>query len=171
MAQRRDLVTCSSIIPEQLQARLLASETMLISSQGGRDQGTLNPPVIPSIHYLEVSHYHWTGHHHRLQWASKLISGPATQTGYQLCTDLVPNLDQVIFGRACAKTIAADSPGAPIGELLTMLARLVANIDKMRFADGDINTSVIRLKMQKTMQTHAAVFRTGMLWGGLLRRR
>merc|ERR1711915_991726 len=37
----------------------------------------------------------------------------------------------------------------------------VANIDKMRFADGDINTSAIRLKMQKTMQTHAAVFRTG----------
>merc|ERR1712156_410447 len=32
---------------------------------------------------------------------------------------------------------------------------------KMRFADGDINTSAIRLKMQKTMQTHAAVFRTG----------
>merc|ERR1711964_877879 len=37
----------------------------------------------------------------------------------------------------------------------------VANIDKLRFAEGDINTSVIRLKMQKTMQTHAAVFRTG----------
>merc|ERR1711978_799122 len=37
----------------------------------------------------------------------------------------------------------------------------VANIDKLRFANGDINTSAIRLKMQKTMQTHAAVFRTG----------
>lgn len=30
-----------------------------------------------------------------------------------------------------------------------------------RYADGDVNTAAIRLKMQKTMQTHAAVFRTG----------
>ena len=30
-----------------------------------------------------------------------------------------------------------------------------------RYARGDINTADIRLKMQKTMQTHAAVFRTG----------
>merc|ERR1712098_1040478 len=30
-----------------------------------------------------------------------------------------------------------------------------------RYADGGVNTSEIRLKMQKTMQTHAAVFRTG----------
>merc|ERR1711941_108847 len=37
----------------------------------------------------------------------------------------------------------------------------VANIDKLRYASGDINTADIRLKMQKTMQTHAAVFRTG----------
>ena len=31
----------------------------------------------------------------------------------------------------------------------------------MRYAEGDVNTAAIRLKMQKTMQTHAAVFRTG----------
>merc|ERR1711915_786413 len=72
-------------------------------------------------------------------------------------------LDLVIFGRACAKTIAEDSkPGDAVGELSPNAGEAsVANIDKMRFADGDINTSAIRLKMQKTMQTHAAVFRTG----------
>merc|ERR1712083_462547 len=72
-------------------------------------------------------------------------------------------LDLVIFGRACAKTIAEDSkPREAIGELSPNAGEAsVANIDKMRFADGDINTSAIRLKMQKTMQTHAAVFRTG----------
>merc|ERR1712244_109894 len=72
-------------------------------------------------------------------------------------------LDLVIFGRACAKTIAEDShPGAPIGELSANAGEAsVANIDKLRFSEGDINTSAIRLKMQKTMQTHAAVFRTG----------
>merc|ERR1711915_1077586 len=52
--------------------------------------------------------------------------------------------------------------GEAIGELSPNAGEAsVANIDKMRFADGDINTSAIRLKMQKTMQTHAAVFRTG----------
>ena len=37
----------------------------------------------------------------------------------------------------------------------------MANIDKLRFAAGDVGSAEIRLKMQKTMQTHAAVFRTG----------
>ena len=35
----------------------------------------------------------------------------------------------------------------------------VANIDRLRFKEGDINTSTIRMSMQKTMQNHAAVFR------------
>merc|ERR1711973_914390 len=37
----------------------------------------------------------------------------------------------------------------------------VANIDKLRFANGQTPTAAQRLKMQKTMQNHAAVFRTG----------
>ena len=53
---------------------------------------------------------------------------------------------QVIFGRACAKTIAEDSkPGEAIGELSPNAGEAsVANIDKVRFADGDINSSAIR---------------------------
>lgn len=35
----------------------------------------------------------------------------------------------------------------------------MANLDKMRNADGSISTADLRLKMQKTMHTHAAVFR------------
>jgi len=72
-------------------------------------------------------------------------------------------LDLVIFGRACAKTIAADSsPGLPVPELSDNAGEAsVANIDKLRFADGSVNTADIRLRMQKTMQNHAAVFRTG----------
>ena len=70
---------------------------------------------------------------------------------------------QVIFGRACAKTIAEDSkPGEAIGPLSENAGEAsVANIDKLRFAAGDVGSAEIRLKMQKTMQTHAAVFRTG----------
>jgi len=37
----------------------------------------------------------------------------------------------------------------------------VANLDKLRFANGTYSTADVRLKMQKTMQNHAAVFRTG----------
>lgn len=34
------------------------------------------------------------------------------------------------------------------------------NLDKVRYASGDLSTAELRLMMQKTMQTHAAVFRT-----------
>lgn len=37
----------------------------------------------------------------------------------------------------------------------------LANLDKMRFSKGEIGTAALRLKMQKTMQRHAAVFRRG----------
>ena len=72
-------------------------------------------------------------------------------------------LDLVIFGRACAKTIAADNtPGEPVVKLSENDGEAsVANIDRLRFKEGDINTSTIRMSMQKTMQNHAAVFRDG----------
>lgn len=72
-------------------------------------------------------------------------------------------LDIVIFGRACSKTIAEENkPGDKFGELSPNAGeKSIANLDKLRFADGHINTSTLRLKMQKTMQVHAAVFRTG----------
>ena len=72
-------------------------------------------------------------------------------------------LDLVVFGRACAKTIAEVSkPGDKVGHLADNAGEAsVANLDSLRFADGSIPTAELRLKMQKTMQTHAAVFRTG----------
>jgi succinate dehydrogenase (ubiquinone) flavoprotein subunit len=36
----------------------------------------------------------------------------------------------------------------------------VANLDHLRQANGSVPTATLRLNMQKTMQTHAAVFRT-----------
>ena len=36
----------------------------------------------------------------------------------------------------------------------------VANIDRLRHANGSTPTADIRLKMQKAMQNHAAVFRS-----------
>merc|ERR1712228_1147621 len=72
-------------------------------------------------------------------------------------------LDLVVFGRACAKTIAEVSkPGEKIADSSANAGEAsVANLDKLRFANGATPTAVQRLKMQKTMQNHAAVFRTG----------
>uniref|UniRef100_A0A8V0Y0D8 succinate dehydrogenase n=1 Tax=Gallus gallus TaxID=9031 RepID=A0A8V0Y0D8_CHICK len=72
-------------------------------------------------------------------------------------------LDLVVFGRACALTIAETcKPGEPVPSIKPNAGEeSVANLDKLRFADGTIRTSEARLNMQKTMQSHAAVFRTG----------
>uniref|UniRef100_A0A6G5Q7J4 Succinate dehydrogenase [ubiquinone] flavoprotein subunit, mitochondrial n=1 Tax=Diaphanosoma celebensis TaxID=2184134 RepID=A0A6G5Q7J4_9CRUS len=72
-------------------------------------------------------------------------------------------LDLVVFGRACALTIAQENkPGETIGQLSANAGEAsVANLDKLRYAKGDIATAELRLQMQKTMQGHAAVFRTG----------
>jgi len=70
-------------------------------------------------------------------------------------------LDLVVFGRACALNIAAqDKPGDAIPELSENAGEAsVANMDAVRHARGHAPTSALRLKMQKVMQSHAAVFR------------
>lgn len=72
-------------------------------------------------------------------------------------------LDLVVFGRACAKTIASENkPGQAIGELKDNAGEFsVDNLDKLRNANGQTSVADLRLTLQKTMQTHAAVFRTG----------
>lgn len=37
----------------------------------------------------------------------------------------------------------------------------IANLDKVRHANGTVPTAELRLKMQRTMQNNAAVFRDG----------
>jgi succinate dehydrogenase / fumarate reductase flavoprotein subunit len=71
--------------------------------------------------------------------------------------------DLVVFGRAaalrCAETIEANSPHADLPPRSGEAA--VERLDRFRFADGANPTAELRLKMQKTMQTNCAVFRTG----------
>merc|ERR1712029_200897 len=53
-------------------------------------------------------------------------------------------------------------PGEAIADLSANAGEAsVANIDKLRYANGSTPAAAQRLKMQKTMQNHAAVFRTG----------
>ena len=72
-------------------------------------------------------------------------------------------LDLVVFGRAvanrCAETI---KPGAAQKTLPSDACdKALANLDKLRNANGGTPTAVIRNNMQRAMQNDAAVFRTG----------
>ncbi len=72
-------------------------------------------------------------------------------------------LDLVVFGRAAAHYCAESmTPGARHKPLAPDAGQnSVERIDRLRNADGSRPTSEIRLEMQKIMQNHAAVFRTG----------
>lgn len=72
-------------------------------------------------------------------------------------------LDLVVFGRAvanrCAETI---KPGATHKALAgDACDRSLANLDRLRNANGSMPTAEIRNNMQRAMQADAAVFRTG----------
>ena len=72
-------------------------------------------------------------------------------------------IDLVVFGRAaarrCGELISTGQRHAPLrndaGE------DSIARLDKLRNAKGPAPTAAIRLEMQRVMQNHAAVFRTG----------
>ncbi len=72
-------------------------------------------------------------------------------------------IDLVVFGRAaarrCGEVVERGGRAAPFkagaGE------EAVARLDKLRNANGSQSTAKIRLEMQRIMQAHAAVFRTG----------
>jgi succinate dehydrogenase / fumarate reductase flavoprotein subunit len=72
-------------------------------------------------------------------------------------------LDLVVFGRAaahfCQETMTPGARHKPLPEDAGQDS--VARIDRLRNADGSRPSSEIRLEMQKIMQSHAAVFRTG----------
>lgn len=141
--------------PEQLQARLPGiSETAMIFA--GVDVTREPIPVIPTVHYnMGGIPTNYRGQVLTTDSEGKDVVVPGLYAAGEVGSSSVHGanrlganslLDLVIFGRACAKTIAEDShPGAPIGELSDNAGEAsVANIDKLRFAEGDINTSVIR---------------------------
>jgi succinate dehydrogenase / fumarate reductase flavoprotein subunit len=72
-------------------------------------------------------------------------------------------LDLVVFGRAAAKRLSDTiTPGAkhpPLPKNAT--EQIISRFDGLRYADGSESTASLRLEMQRVMQNHAAVFRTG----------
>lgn len=72
-------------------------------------------------------------------------------------------LDLVVFGRAAAiraaETVKPKSRHRKISG--HGIEKALARFDRFRNADGQTPTADIRMNMQRTMQNHAAVFRTG----------
>ncbi len=71
-------------------------------------------------------------------------------------------LDLVVFGRAAAhraaELIKPNTPHRALGEESTLA--ILDRFDKVRNASGSVSVADLRIKMQRVMQNHAAVFRT-----------
>jgi len=72
-------------------------------------------------------------------------------------------LDLIVFGRACSHTVRDElKPGTPLKPLPANAGMdSLERIDALRHTTGAHTTAELRMKMQKNMQTNAAVFRTG----------
>uniref|UniRef100_A0A8B9QTR2 Succinate dehydrogenase [ubiquinone] flavoprotein subunit, mitochondrial n=1 Tax=Anas platyrhynchos TaxID=8839 RepID=A0A8B9QTR2_ANAPL len=157
--------------PQQLATRLPGiSETAMIFA--GVDVTKEPIPVLPTVHYnmggIPTNYKGQVITH--VNGEDKVVPGlyacgEAASASVHGANRLGANslLDLVVFGRACALTIAETcKPGEPVPSIKPDAGEAsVANLDKLRFANGTIRTSEVRLNMQKTMQSHAAVFRTG----------
>lgn len=156
--------------PEQLAQRLPGiSETAMIFA--GVDVTREPIPVLPTVHYNmggvptnyrgQVLTVDNSGTDHVVP--GLYACGEAACSSVHGANRLGANslLDLVVFGRACAKTIAEESrPGEKVQSLPDNAGEeSVANLDWVRNANGSIPTADLRLNMQKTMQNHAAVFR------------
>jgi succinate dehydrogenase / fumarate reductase, flavoprotein subunit len=76
-------------------------------------------------------------------------------------------IDLVVFGRAAAiRAAEVVEPGEKHAELAKDSADFaLARLDRFRNAKGGTPTADLRLKMQRTMQSNCAVFRTGEVLG------
>ncbi|VAW46430.1 Succinate dehydrogenase flavoprotein subunit, partial [hydrothermal vent metagenome] len=130
-------------------------------------------PVLPTVHYNMggiPTNYHGEVVNKVGNDPDKVVSG-LFAIGEAACVSvhganrLGSNslLDLIVFGRAVANRCAeVVKPGAKHKELAEgALDKSLDNLDKTRYAQGEIKTAELRLEMQKIMQNNAAVFRTG----------
>merc|ERR1712136_130007 len=155
--------------PEQLATRLPGiSETAMIFA--GVDVTREPIPVLPTVHYnMGGVPTNYRGQVITYEDGKDKIVPGLYACGEAACASvhganrLGANslLDLVVFGRACAIGISEDhKPGDSVGDLSSNAGQAsVANLDKTRFSAGNTPTADLRLRMQKTMQHHAAVFR------------
>jgi succinate dehydrogenase (ubiquinone) flavoprotein subunit len=166
------LLHLAHLSPELLAERLPGiSETAMIFS--GVDVTKDPIPILPTVHYNMggiPTNYHGevlcpTEDDSDAIVPGLMAAGEAACVSVHGANRLGANslLDIVVFGRAIGNylgdTLERNTPVAPIADDAgyDSLRRLHA----ARFADGDLTTAEVRLDMQRTMQAHAAVFRTG----------
>jgi len=157
--------------PDQLAQRLPGiSETAMIFA--GVDVTREPIPVLPTVHYnMGGIPTNYKGQVLKHEKGEDIIVPGLYAAGESACASvhganrLGANslLDLVVFGRACAHTIAEENkPGESIREFSENAGEMsVSNIDSLRFAKGSSTTASLRLGLQKAMQNHAAVYRTG----------
>lgn len=135
-------------------------------------------PVLPTVHYnmggIPTNHHGQVLHTEfdaaTGAWKSDTVvpglyaAGEVASASVHGANRLGANslLDIVVFGRACALQIAQEhKPGdkiAPMAEDEGMES--LADMDAMRYGNGQIPTADLRMELQTTMQEHAAVYRT-----------
>lgn len=158
--------------PDQLFARLPGiSETAMVFA--GVDVTREPVPVLPTVHYnmggiptnYKGQVVQRKGNDNNVIVPGLFACGESASTSVHGANRLGANslLDLVIFGRACSHTIGElNKPGDPVPKFDQKAGEeSVANLDAVRHAKGEIGTADLRLKMQKVMQEHAAVFREG----------
>lgn len=164
-------------LPPDLLAERLPGISETASIFAGVDVTKEPIPCLPTVHYNMGGIP--TNHH------GEVIRTKLDSSGNFIQDDIVPGLfaageaacasvhganrlgansllDIVVFGRACALRIAEiATPGEKIPEMKSDAGMdSLADLDKLRFSNGDITTAEIRSEMQHVMQDHAAVYRT-----------
>lgn len=128
-------------------------------------------PVLPTVHYnmggiptdYRTQMVKLDEHGNDVTVPGLLIAGEAACSSVHGANRLGANslLDLVVFGRAAANTTAEQfTPGQAQAPLKADAGEeTLQRLDKIRYSNGPLATSKIRLEMQETMQRHAAVFR------------
>jgi len=160
----------SHLPPEVLHERLPGiSETAAIFA--GVDVTKEPIPVLPTVHYnMGGIPTKYTGEVLTVENGKDKVVPGLYAAGEAACVSvhganrLGANslLDIVVFGRACANHIKETlAPGTPHKPMKGDLGKKsIDELDKIRNSNGPLSTAQIRMNMQKTMQTDAAVFRT-----------
>ncbi len=135
---------------------------------------TKNPiPVLPTVHYnmggIPTNHYgqvvNLVNGDPDTVMPGLMAIGEAACVSVHGANRLGSNslLDLIVFGRAAAiraaELVKPNTPHPTLPEHAT--EKVMDRFDALRYSNGSTSTADLRLNLQKTMQTHAAVFRTG----------
>merc|ERR1719262_818909 len=156
-------------LPPELLAERLPGISETASIFAGVDVTREPAPVLPTVHYnMGGVPCLWNGKvvkdHNDTVVPGLLVAGEAGCSSVHGANRLWANslLDLVVFGRACAHTIAGElKPNTPLKPLPKNAGfDSIDRIDKLRYGTGQMKTAELRLQLQKNMQTNVAVYRT-----------